>query len=228
MTVHFDSLKATAGLDAGPVRFQDALSGSWYSKIGKRVFDLLLVLVSLPVVLPVLLLLAFAIFVTSGRPIYRQRRVGLHGREFTMFKFRTMVPNSDRLLQAYLETCPEAREEWARHQKLRNDPRVTWIGRFLRKTSLDELPQVLNVLTGDMALVGPRPMLPEQRDLYPGTEYYTMRPGITGFWQISERNECSFSERAFHDANYARAITLGTDVHVLARTLAVVLRGTGC
>ena len=139
-----------------------------------------------------------------------------------------MVPNADAILDRYLNDNPEAKREWDLHQKLKHDPRVTTFGRFLRKSSLDELPQVLNVLVGDMSLVGPRPMLPEQQSMYPGSAYYLLRPGITGFWQISDRNNCSFSKRAFYDAMYARSVSLSTDLRVLAKTLVVVFRGTGC
>lgn len=228
MTVHFDTLKATAELDAAPIPVQERTASTWYRNFGKRAFDLMVVLASLPIVLPLLVVIGMVVLLTSGSPIYRQRRLGLDGREFTMLKFRTMVRNADKMLEAHLEACPEARAEWTRDQKLRNDPRVTWIGGILRKTSLDELPQLLNVLAGDMSLIGPRPMMPEQRSLYPGTEYYSMRPGISGFWQISERNACSFSDRAFYDASYSRAMSLRTDLQVLARTVGVVVRGTGC
>ena len=114
-----------------------------------------------------------------------------------------------------------------RHQKLKNDPRITPLGRFLRRTSLDELPQLWNVLMGDMSIVGPRPMMCNQRALYPGTEYYVMRPGITGFWQTSARNESSFHERAGFDQAYYRAVSLRTDLAIIWRTFSVVLRGTG-
>ena len=114
------------------------------------------------------------------------------------------------------------------NQKLKDDPRVTRLGRLIRKTSLDELPQFLNVLKGDMSVVGPRPMMVDQKALYPGTAYYSLRPGITGFWQISVRNESSFAERARFDTDYLRKLSFGTDLAVLWRTVSVVLKGTGC
>ncbi len=120
-----------------------------------------------------------------------------------------------------------AKAEWDSTQKLRNDPRVTRIGRFIRKYSLDELPQLWNVLVGDMSLVGPRPMFPEQRSLYPGTACFDFRPGLSGLWQVSERNESSFAERAGYDNEYARTASFSTDLAILAKTLVVVLRGTG-
>ncbi|MEO0915135.1 MAG: sugar transferase, partial [Pseudomonadota bacterium] len=130
-------------------------------------------------------------------------------------------------LEAHLAANPAARMEWNATQKLKNDPRITPLGRFLRKTSLDELAQLWNVLVGDMALVGPRPMMPEQVTLYPGHAYFQLRPGITGFWQISERNETSFSSRALYDSKYNAALSFGTDLAVLLRTVGVVVRATG-
>lgn len=200
---------------------------SAYRSVFKRVFDILFVLViALPVAL-VVALLALFISLDGASPFYFQERVGKNGKRFNMLKLRSMVPNADRKLEAYLRANPSARLEWNEKQKLTHDPRITPIGRIIRKTSLDELPQFLNVLKGDMSVVGPRPMMPQQTTLYPGTSYYRMRPGITGFWQISERNECSFAERAIHDSNYDRALSLRTDIAVVWRTVAVVMAGTG-
>jgi len=199
-----------------------------YRRFAKRALDVAIVLVAaLPALMALLPLLALASL--DGRsPIYVQPRLGRHGRVFRMVKLRTMVPDADRVLESTLARDPRARAEWDRHQKLKRDPRVTRVGAMLRKTSLDELPQLLNVLRGDMAIVGPRPMMPGQRALYPGTEYFEMRPGITGFWQTSVRNESSFSERAAFDRSYFEAISLATDLRVMLRTVRVVLRGTGC
>ena len=123
---------------------------------------------------------------------------------------------------------PEARAEWDHHQKLQNDPRITRIGALLRRSSLDELPQLWNVFVGDMSIVGPRPMMSDQKALYPGVAYYAMRPGITGYWQISDRNQTTFAARADFDDRYFEDVSLGADLTVLASTIAVVLRGTGC
>nr|WP_249200588.1 sugar transferase [Thetidibacter halocola] len=194
----------------------------------KRAVDVVLVLVG---ALPVLLLLAVlcAMIMRDGAsPFYRQRRLGRNGRIFHMWKLRSMVPDADALLEAHLSENPTARAEWAVNQKLRNDPRITPVGRIIRKTSLDELPQLWNVLRGDMSLVGPRPMMVNQQDLYPGTAYYALRPGITGLWQTSVRNDSSFAERAGFDTEYLRQLSFGTDVAILLRTARVVLRGTGC
>ncbi|MGH1465067.1 MAG: sugar transferase [Cognatishimia sp.] len=201
--------------------------GGLYSGCLKRVFDLVIVLlVALPVVV-VVGLLSLLIMRDGKSPFYMQKRVGKNGREFHMLKLRSMVPNADALLSQHLEQNPEARREWDLMQKLKHDPRITPIGRLIRKTSLDELPQLLNVLTGDMSMVGPRPMMPCQKEIYPGQAYYSMRPGITGLWQVSERNEASFSQRAFYDNQYHSELSLGSDLAIMARTVTVVFSATG-
>jgi lipopolysaccharide/colanic/teichoic acid biosynthesis glycosyltransferase len=139
-----------------------------------------------------------------------------------------MVMNADQKLEAHLAADPAARAEWDEMQKLRHDPRITRVGRLIRKSSLDELPQLLNVLMGDMSLVGPRPMMADQRALYPGRGYYDLRPGITGPWQVSERNATSFADRARFDDKYNQDLSLATDARILACTVKVVLRATGC
>ncbi|MCV2881841.1 sugar transferase [Actibacterium sp. XHP0104] len=195
----------------------------------KRVIDVALVLMAAPFVVPVVALLALAVFLrVGGNPFYTQKRVGRHGETFTMWKLSSMVKNADELLEGYLDRNPEARKEWNEKQKLCNDPRITGIGAVLRKTSLDELPQLWNVLRGDMSLVGPRPMMPSQCALYPGFAYYALRPGLTGFWQISDRNQTSFAARAEFDSHYYETVSFKTDVSVLAATVGVVIRGTGC
>lgn len=201
---------------------------SLYRQRVKRALDISIVLLAaIPTALIIAIAAIMLVLREGGSPFYRQDRVGLHGRVFGMWKLRTMVPGADQVLESYLAENPEARAEWVRHQKLKNDPRITPLGRFLRRTSLDELPQLWNVLMGDMSIVGPRPMMCNQRALYPGTEYYVMRPGITGFWQTSARNESSFHERAGFDQAYYRAVSLRTDLAIIWRTFSVVLRGTG-
>ncbi|MEM6421078.1 MAG: sugar transferase, partial [Pseudomonadota bacterium] len=160
-------------------------------------------------------------------PFYRQARLGRHGRVFRIWKLRTMVVDADARLEAYLARNPAARAEWDATQKLKHDPRITIVGRFLRKTSLDELPQLINVLTGQMSLVGPRPMMVNQRHLYDGDSYYHLRPGLTGLWQVSGRNDCRFVDRVRYDNTYAARISFLTDLGVMLRTVGVVLRGTG-
>jgi lipopolysaccharide/colanic/teichoic acid biosynthesis glycosyltransferase len=193
----------------------------------KRVMDVMLVLLGGIVVLPVVLILALLIARDGHSPFYWNARVGRGGRVFHMLKLRSMVHDADARLEAHLAADPAAAAEWAATQKLKKDPRITTFGRILRKTSMDELPQLWNVLTGDMSLVGPRPMMPSQQVLYIGRAYYALRPGLTGPWQVSDRNGCAFAKRAEFDRDYEQSLSLATDLRLLARTVAVVLKGTG-
>lgn len=194
----------------------------------KRLMDIAAVTLAAPVVVPVVVAVALAVARDGGSPFYSQMRVGRNGKRFRMWKLRSMVTDADDRMATHLATDAEARKEWELTQKLRNDPRITRIGRLIRKTSLDELPQLWNVLKGDMSLVGPRPMMTCQEALYPGTAYYLLRPGCTGYWQTSARNETTFEARAEYDAAYEQDLSLWTDIKVLARTVGVILRGTGC
>ena len=198
-----------------------------YGRYLKRVFDTLAILASLPIILPVIAVLALLIRRDGGPAFYSQDRVGRHGGMFRFWKLRSMVVDADARLADHLAADPEASVEWDATQKLKNDPRITGIGRIIRKASLDELPQLLNVLRGDMSLVGPRPMMPEQMGLYPGRAYFDLRPGLTGFWQIGDRNETNFSDRAVYDTRYARRLSFTTDLSILARTIRPILHGTG-
>lgn len=202
--------------------------GGVYRNICKRVLDVVLVLLVLPMVLPLVAVLALLIAVDGHSPFYLQDRVGRGGRVFKLWKLRTMVPDAKAKLEAHLAKDDAARTEWDAYQKLTKDPRITAIGRFLRKSSLDELPQLWNVLKGDMSLVGPRPMMTEQRALYPGQAYFMLRPGLTGMWQVSDRNGSTFAQRADFDAAYERQVSLVTDAKLMVATVGVVLRGTGC
>ncbi|MFC5567040.1 sugar transferase [Rubellimicrobium aerolatum] len=214
------SAASTSGLSSAP--------GGIYAAFAKRLLDLLIVATVAGLVLPLVLVLLVIVAADGHSPIYGQDRLGRHGRVFRIWKLRTMVPDADRVLEAILSSDPEVRAEWDRHQKLRRDPRVTRVGAVLRKTSLDELPQLYNVLKGEMSIVGPRPMLPDQRDLYPGEDYFLLRPGITGLWQVSARHESSFAERARFDRRYAQSLSFRVDLAILLRTVRVVLTGTGC
>lgn len=207
---------------------QSIASKRFYTRFGKRAFDAALTLLSAPVVVPSVLLLAGVIAMDGSSPFFTQQRVGRGGRNYKMWKLRSMVPNAEAILEEHLGNNPKARAEWDSHQKLAQDPRITRIGKLIRKTSLDELPQLWNVLLGDMSLVGPRPMMPSQKALYPGTEYYNLRPGITGSWQVSDRNKSTFAERAGFDASYHQSQSLKTDLTLLRKTVAVVLKATGC
>lgn len=198
-----------------------------YRDGAKHVLDILLILMALPVVLPVILVLALLARQDGGPAFYSQVRVGRNGRLYTMWKLRSMVVDADCKLEAHLAANPAARAEWDSTQKLKRDPRTTRFGRLLRKSSMDELPQLWNVLMGEMSLVGPRPMLPEQKAIYPGTAYFGLRPGITGNWQVSRRNESTFADRAVFDDHYDQALSFGTDLKLLLATVHVVLHGTG-
>lgn len=200
----------------------------FYAKFGKRVLDCALVIVTLPISLLIISLAALALLIEGGSPFFVQERIGRNGRFFKMLKLRTMERNAQERLEHYLEADPELRAEWDETQKLKNDPRVTTVGNILRKTSLDELPQLLNVLRGDMSLVGPRPMMTDQLDKYGNPRaYYALRPGITGVWQVSGRNETAFSYRSVMDRKYLSSLTLMHDIGLLLKTIVVVVRRTG-
>lgn len=166
----------------------------------------------------------------EGSPaIYKHRRVGRDGKPFGCLKFRTMIPNADQVLRELLESNPELKAEWVRDHKLRNDPRVTALGRFLRRTSLDELPQIWNVIRGEMSLVGPRPVVREELLRYGRNvrAYLTTRPGITGLWQVTGRNDTDYRRRVALDTYYARNKSLILDLYILLKTTRVVLAGRG-
>ena len=193
----------------------------------KRLLDIVLTLLGAPIVVPLVALLALMIACDGGSPFYVQDRVGRDGRIFKMWKLRSMVLRAESRLADHLAQDPSAKTEWDSTQKLKSDPRITGFGRLLRKSSMDELPQLWNVMIGDMSLVGPRPMMTCQQPLYPGSAYYKLRPGITGSWQVSERNKSTFADRARFDALYDRELSLMTDLRLLKATFRVVLRATG-
>ena len=221
---HISDLNADAVASGYSV---EPAAGGVYTRLFKRWFDMALVLAAAPIVLPLILLIALFVRRDGGPAFYVQDRIGLDGRVFRIWKLRTMEVDADARLALHLAADPALHAEWAETQKLKNDPRITVVGRLLRKTSFDELPQLWNVFRGDMSLVGPRPMLPEQRALYPGRAYYRMRPGLTGLWQISDRNASSFAARAEFDSDYARRMSMPTDAMIILMTVWVVLRGTG-
>ena len=199
-----------------------------YVQGGKRLLDTFLIFLALPILLPFLFVVALVVMMDGRSPFYVQERLGRSWQPFRMYKFRTMKPGADALLAAHLHENPAARIEWDHHQKLRDDPRITRVGRILRKTSLDELPQLLNVLRGQMSLVGPRPMMTEQRSMYPGFYYALHRPGLTGLWQVSERNGTTFAARSVYDQRYCEEVSLSMDLSLIVRTFRIVLRATGC
>ncbi|MDE2149918.1 MAG: sugar transferase [Gammaproteobacteria bacterium] len=201
-----------------------------FATSGKRAFDVIGTCALLILGAPVIAAVALAVLVTSGRPVFfAQERIGRGGKRFRCWKFRTMRRDAEKILTEVLARDPVARAEWNKHQKLRDDPRCTPIGRFLRRWSLDELPQLFNVLRGEMSLVGPRPAMPEQLPLHGrATHWYlAVRPGITGLWQISGRNGTSYRRRVALDGYYARNQTLRLDLIILLKTVGVVLSGRG-
>ncbi|MBQ3060778.1 MAG: undecaprenyl-phosphate galactose phosphotransferase WbaP [Desulfovibrio sp.] len=196
----------------------------------KRAIDVLLCLLTMPLLLPLGLALALAIRLDSPGPVfYRQERLGQHGQPLRIFKFRTMQANADALLEALLEQNPALRLEWQRDHKLKHDPRITRMGRFLRKTSLDELPQLINVINGGMSLVGPRPIVAAEigkyGHVYEG--YCRVKPGITGLWQVTGRNNTSYAQRVAYDHYYISNWSVWMDIWILGKTVPVVLTGYG-
>lgn len=220
----------STGLVATPAEDSVAfrLHASGLEFAAKRFIDICASLVLLIVLSP--FLLSIALLVRLGGPvIFSQGRVGRNGRTFACLKFRTMVPEAETTLLRLLETHPEARAEWERAQKLTVDPRITRLGGVLRKTSLDELPQLWNVLCGDMSLVGPRPALPSQLPLYGSAAkwYLSVRPGMTGPWQVHARGDEDFRRRVEYDCYYARNFSLLFDIGILLKTVRVVFTGKG-
>jgi len=196
----------------------------------KRVMDICLVILALPLLLLIFVILMILIRIdTPGPIIYTQKRIGKDGREFTIWKFRTMVINADQVLYEYLQKHPALQAEWNESQKIKSDPRVTAIGKILRRLSLDELPQFLNILHGEMSLVGPRPIVQEEIQYYRNKYhlYSKVKPGLTGLWQVSGRNDLDYTERVNLDEYYVRNWSVWMDIYILASTIKAVLTGKG-
>ena len=204
-------------------------SDAWLHATGKRILDIVGALVLGVVFSPLILGIALLLRYEGGPVIYRHRRVGRDGKIFECLKFRSMVPNAERALRDLLEEHAELRAEWVRDHKLRYDPRVTRLGRFLRRTSLDELPQVWNVMRGEMSLVGPRPVVREELMRYGRclSTYLSVKPGITGLWQVTGRNDTDYRRRVALDVYYVRRKSLMLDLYILVKTPPVVLGGGG-
>lgn len=199
-------------------------------RMAKRVMDLAVAIIGGLLASPVIALIGLLIKTSSPGPVfYGQKRIGCGGRRFRAWKFRTMVADADQVLEDHLNSDPQLREEWDRDHKLKNDPRVTWIGRWLRKSSLDELPQIWNVLLGQMSLVGPRPIVDAEIEKYAEAfhGYTKVIPGITGLWQISGRNNTTYEERVDLDSYYVRNWSPWFDIYILIRTIKVVLLREG-
>jgi exopolysaccharide production protein ExoY len=196
----------------------------------KRAVDLAGASLLLLVLAPVFILIALMIKIDSAGPVlFRQWRLGFRGRRFLIFKFRTMCAGAEADIEELIIGDSAKRIVWEEFQKLWDDPRLTGFGRYLRKLSLDEFPQLWNVLKGEMSLVGPRPITPDQREIYGGDFdlYTSVKPGITGMWQVNGRNRTSFRQRILWDAYYIQNWTLGLDLSILLRTIGVVLTGEG-
>lgn len=195
-----------------------------------RLLDISLIVLAAPYILLVFFVIVILIVLDSKGPVfYRQARIGRFGRKFHVYKFRTMVQDADRVLTNHLGSSPELKAEWLATRKLKNDPRVTRVGSVLRKLSLDELPQLWNILTGDMSLVGPRPIVDDEVERYGECFdlYIQVRPGLTGLWQVSGRNDITYEQRVALDEYYIRNRSLRLDMEILLKTVVVVLSGKG-
>ena len=205
--------------------------GSFMGNVVKTAFDYILTLVGAVFISPLFFYIAYRIKKEDPGPVFfAHTRIGKDGKPFPCYKFRSMVVNSQEMLQKYVVKNPAAREEWERDFKLKDDPRVTPIGKFLRSTSLDELPQIFNVLRGEMSLVGPRPVIQEELDKYYGETaklYCTVKPGITGLWQVSGRSDIGYDERVALDATYIKYRSMWGDIVILWKTIGVVLMKKG-
>ncbi|WP_440481030.1 undecaprenyl-phosphate galactose phosphotransferase WbaP [Serratia bockelmannii] len=199
------------------------------SRIVKRLFDIVGSFSIILALSPVLVFLAYKVSRDGGKAIYGHERIGQNGVKFKCLKFRSMVVNSQEVLKNLLENDVDARAEWEKDFKLKNDPRITKIGHFIRKTSLDELPQLWNVLKGEMSLVGPRPVIEAELERYAGdVDYYLMaKPGMTGLWQVSGRNDIDYDTRVYFDAWYVKNWALWNDIAILFKTIGVVLKRDG-
>lgn len=196
----------------------------------KRSTDLVLALTACIFLLPVLIPIAIMVRLSDGGPaIFKQKRIGLDGREFLCYKFRSMHVDSQKQLAELLERDPQARAEWQATQKLENDPRITTLGNFLRKSSLDELPQLLNIIKGDMSIVGPRPIVRGEIEKYGEyfEHYKSVRPGLTGLWQVSGRSETTYDERVALDVTYVNQRSYFADLKIMALTVPAVLMSDG-
>ncbi|HOK00305.1 MAG TPA: undecaprenyl-phosphate galactose phosphotransferase WbaP [Termitinemataceae bacterium] len=201
-----------------------------WNRIKKRILDLFLVTVGGILLLPLFLLIALLIKISSPGPVlYKHTRIGRDGKPFKAYKFRSMVVDADKRLAELLEKDPEARKEWEATFKLKNDPRVTPIGRFLRKTSFDEFPQLINIIKNEMSLVGPRPIVEAEIERY-GKSFkrvFSVKPGLTGLWQVSGRSDTDYTERVAFDTYYIQSWSIWLDIWILYKTIGVVFRGKG-
>lgn len=199
------------------------------SRFLKRTMDIVLSFGLILILSPIFLILYLLIYIDGGKPIYKHPRIGRDGKLFNCFKFRSMVLDLEEILSELLKQDPECKSEWEKEFKLKNDPRVTKIGSFIRRISLDELPQLFNVLIGQMSLVGPRPITEKELAFYENNvDYYLMaKPGITGLWQVSGRNDIDYETRVYFDSWYVKNWSLWNDIAILFKTIKVVFKRSG-
>ncbi|MCE4225137.1 sugar transferase [Methylobacterium sp. C25] len=206
------------------------MSGASHAAVAKRVFDVFVAAASLILLSVLLLIVASAILIMEGRPVFiRHPRVGKGGAIFPCFKFRTMVRDADAALVRHLAMDSGAMLEWQATRKLKYDPRVTPLGKILRETSLDELPQLLNIIRGEMSIVGPRPIVAQELIRYGSAiaEYQSVRPGLTGLWQCSGRNDTSYDERVMLDREYVRHWSMTGDLAIILKTVPALISSRG-
>lgn len=224
-----DSANDRDGTSEGVREDRSGRRPTFYRTRGKRIFDVTVASLMLVAAAPFLLVLMGIVAIDGGKPIFAHSRVGRFGRAFSCLKIRSMRHGAEQQLAAILAADPEAAAEWEASAKLTNDPRVTRIGSFLRKSSLDELPQLVNVLRGEMSIVGPRPVTRDEIARYgaASTSYMSLKPGLTGPWQVDGRNEISYEDRVLLDVDYARSHSLLRDLTIVAKTGLSVLKLTG-
>jgi len=216
--------------EAKYVAVQNAADCSRTNSLAKRVSDIIMASLALVFLSPVLLLLAITIRASDGGPaVFKHRRIGRNGQEFDCYKFRSMVRDADTRLKNLLENDSDARDEWMSTQKLETDPRITKFGKFLRRSSLDELPQLLNIIKGDMSIVGPRPIVRDEVEKYGEffEHYCQVRPGLTGLWQVSGRSDTTYGERVALDVKYVTDWSYANDLRIIAKTIPAVLLSDG-
>ncbi len=203
--------------------------GSMLFRVLKRLTDITFSATAMLLLAPVFLVLFLLIAYTGGSPFFLHRRIGRNGKTFDCIKFRTMAPDAEQILAEYLAQNPLIRKEWETHHKLKNDPRITRVGQVLRQTSLDELPQLWNVLLGDMSLVGPRPVIIDELEKYGNylPYYLSVRPGLTGLWQVSGRNDVGYAERVMMDVHYVKNRGFFNDLLLMLRTFRVLFSRRG-
>lgn len=200
-----------------------------YQGAGKRIFDIVFVLIAIPFLAPLMIGLVIFLHFSGGQPFFGHTRIGHNGKAFKCWKFRSMVTNGDALLAHTLATDPEARAQWKCSRKLESDPRVTRIGHFLRRSSIDELPQLWNVLKGEMSIVGPRPIPEDELKLYGPhmVDYVKLRPGLTGLWQVNGRGKVDFQTRVKMDVRYKNSLCFWNDFKIIVGTVGAVVGQTG-